>query len=162
GKIGLRRKAPPHDPGGRAPDAGPRRPPRAAGRLRAADISCRRDRDGPEADRGRRPRSAGGRGGLFSRLPARASPPAAAAAGLPRIEVYGETGSLSVPDPNTCGGPVRLRRPGEAQWIDVPLNHSYSENSRGLGLADMAKAIRDDRPHRASGDLAYHVLDAMQ
>jgi predicted dehydrogenase len=81
---------------------------------------------------------------------------------LPRIEVYGETGTLSVPDPNTFGGPVRLRRPGEAQWIDVPLTHGYAVNSRGLGLADMAKAIRDGRPHRASGDLAYHVLDVMQ
>jgi len=81
---------------------------------------------------------------------------------LPRIDVYGETGSLSVPDPNTFGGPVRLRRPAEAQWIDVPLTHGYADNSRGLGLADMAKAIRDGRPHRASGDLAYHILDVMQ
>jgi predicted dehydrogenase len=81
---------------------------------------------------------------------------------LPRIEVYAETGSLSVPDPNTFGGPVRLRRPGESQWIDVPLTHGYVVNSRGLGLADLANAIRDGHPHRASGDLAYHVLDVMQ
>lgn len=80
---------------------------------------------------------------------------------LPRIEIYGETGSLSVPDPNFFGGPVRLRRPGESGWIDVPLTHGYAENSRGVGLADMAKAIREGRPHRASGDLAYHVLDTM-
>ncbi len=80
---------------------------------------------------------------------------------LPRIEIYGETASLSVPDPNFFGGPVRLRKPGANEWTDVPLAHSYETNSRGLGLADMARAIRLNRPHRASGDLAYHVLDVM-
>lgn len=81
---------------------------------------------------------------------------------LPRIEIYGETGTLSVPDPNTFGGPVRLRKAGENEWTDVPLTHGYTVNSRGLGLADMAKAIRLGRPHRASGELAYHILDVMQ
>lgn len=81
---------------------------------------------------------------------------------LPRIEIYGETGSLSVPDPNFFGGPVRLRRAGETAWTEVPLSRAYEANSRGLGVADMAKAIRIGRPHRASGDLAYHVLEVMQ
>jgi predicted dehydrogenase len=80
---------------------------------------------------------------------------------LPRIEIYGETGSLSVPDPNFFGGPVRLRRPGETSWTEVPLTRGYEMNSRGLGVADMARAIREGRPHRASGDLAYHVLEVM-
>ena len=83
------------------------------------------------------------------------------AANLPRIEIYGSEGSLSVPDPNTFGGPVRIRRAGEGEWREVPLTHGHTENSRGLGVADMASAIRDDRPHRASGELAYHVLDVM-
>jgi len=81
---------------------------------------------------------------------------------LPRIEIYGETGTLSVPDPNNFGGPVRLRKPGENQWTEVPVAHGYQVNSRGLGVADMAKAIKLGRPHRASGDLASHVLDVMQ
>ena len=81
---------------------------------------------------------------------------------VPRIEVYGAEGTLSVPDPNTFGGPVRILRAGAVEWSEVPLTHGYSENSRGLGLADMAAAIRADRPHRASGELAYHVLDCMQ
>jgi len=80
---------------------------------------------------------------------------------LPRIEVYGTTGSLRVPDPNTFGGPVLLRRPGEKEWTEVPLTHGYAENSRGVGVADLAMALRSGRPHRASGDLAYHVLDVM-
>lgn len=81
---------------------------------------------------------------------------------LPRIEIYGSLGSLLVPDPNTFRGPVRVRRAGETEWSDVPLTHGYTENSRGLGVADMAAALRSGRPHRASGALAYHVLDCMQ
>ena len=44
----------------------------------------------------------------------------------------------------------------------VPLSHGYVENSRGIGVADMAYALRSGRPHRTSGELAYHVLDVMQ
>jgi predicted dehydrogenase len=83
------------------------------------------------------------------------------AANLPRIEIYGSEGSLSVPDPNTFGGPVRIRLAGDKEWRDVPLTHGYTENSRGLGVAEMVSAIHADRPHRASGELAFHVLDVM-
>jgi predicted dehydrogenase len=79
---------------------------------------------------------------------------------LPRIEIYGAEGTLSLPDPNTFGGPVRLRRAGE-EWQDIPLTHGYTQNSRGLGLADLAYGLRTGRPHRASGELAYHILDIM-
>ena len=82
------------------------------------------------------------------------------AANLPRIEVYGSEGSLSVPDPNGFGGRVQLWRP-DTKWQDVALTHDYLENSRGLGLADMAEAIRAGRPHRANGELGFHVLDSM-
>jgi predicted dehydrogenase len=84
------------------------------------------------------------------------------AAELPRIEIYGTEGTLSVPDPNTFGGPVRIRRAGQPQWAELPLSHGYAENSRGLGVADMACALRSGRPHRASGELAFHVLDIME
>jgi predicted dehydrogenase len=80
---------------------------------------------------------------------------------LPRIEIYGSQGSLSVPDPNTFGGSVRVRRAGVQEWTEIPLSHS-SEVGRGIGVADMAYGIRCGRPHRANGDLAYHVLDLMQ
>lgn len=80
---------------------------------------------------------------------------------LPRIEVYGSEGTLSVPDPNIFAGPVRVRRGREAEWREVPVTRPYTENSRSLGVADMALAIREGRPHRASGRLGYHVLEAM-
>lgn len=80
---------------------------------------------------------------------------------LPRIELYGTEGTLEVPDPNTFGGPVRLRRGREPEWTEVPLTHGRIENSRSLGVADMAHALRSGRRHRANGELAYHILDVM-
>ncbi len=80
---------------------------------------------------------------------------------LPCIEIYGTAGSLGVPDPNTFGGPVKVRRPGVDNWAEMPLTHGYAENSRSLGLADMAYALRTGRPQRASGELCHHVLDIM-
>jgi len=79
---------------------------------------------------------------------------------LPRIEVYGSEGTLCVPDPNSFGGTVRIKRNG-GNWEDVPLTHGYADNARGIGVADMACALRTGRPHRANGLMAYHVLDVM-
>ncbi len=83
------------------------------------------------------------------------------AAELPRIEIDGTEGTVSVPDPNTFGGPVRIKRAGAKEWSEIPLTHGYAENSRGIGVADMAHALRSGRKHRANGELAYHVLDIM-
>ena len=80
---------------------------------------------------------------------------------VPRIEIYGTEGSLSVPDPNTFGGSVRVRRAGASDWSEVPLMHGYAGNSRSIGLADMATSLRTGRDHRANGEMAYHVLDIM-
>ncbi|OXS74511.1 Gfo/Idh/MocA family protein [Domibacillus enclensis] len=80
---------------------------------------------------------------------------------LPCIEVYGTEGSLVVPDPNTFGGPVLVRRKGQDNWSEIPLTHGFAENSRGIGLSDMAHAIFNGQTPRAGGDLAYHVLDIM-
>lgn len=80
---------------------------------------------------------------------------------LPPIEIYGTEGTIQVPDPNTFGGPVKFRRIGESEWSEQPLLPGYDQNTRGIGPADMAYAIRSGRTHRASGELAYHVLEAM-
>ena len=78
---------------------------------------------------------------------------------LPSIEIYGTHGSMSVPDPNGPGGQVQINRHGA--WMEIPHTHPYASMSRSMGVADMAYALRSGRPHRASGDLAYHVLDIM-
>ena len=81
---------------------------------------------------------------------------------LPLLEIHGTLGSLSLPDPNTFGGPVRLRRPGhETPWEDLPITRPYQDNSRGIGLADLLSAADRGVPHRASGHLALHVLEIM-
>ena len=80
---------------------------------------------------------------------------------LPVIEIYGTEGTLGVPDPNGFGGTVLLRGENDEDWREIPLTHS-DEVRRGIGVADLAVALRTGRAHRASGELAYHVLDLMQ
>lgn len=77
------------------------------------------------------------------------------------IEVYGDEGTMQVPDPNTFGGPVKVYRRGENKWVEAPLSHIYTDNSRSIGVADMSIAIQTGRKHRASGELANHVLEIM-
>ena len=77
------------------------------------------------------------------------------------IEIYGTNGSLAVPDPNGFGGSVKLFKEGQKEWQESAYTHGYTENMRSIGLADMVNAIDSGRPHRCSGELAYHVLDVM-
>jgi predicted dehydrogenase len=78
---------------------------------------------------------------------------------LPCIEIYGSEATLSAPDPNTFAGPVRLHT-GEA-WQDIPVTGPHADNARGIGLSDLARAVRTGEPHRTNGELAFHVLDIM-
>jgi predicted dehydrogenase len=80
---------------------------------------------------------------------------------MPRIEIYGSEGTISVPDPNTFGGPVLLYRAGSNEFKEIPLMFPYEDNSRGLGLADMAKAIQTGRKPRANSEQTLHVLEIM-
>jgi predicted dehydrogenase len=79
---------------------------------------------------------------------------------VPRIEIHGTEGSLSVPDPNIFGGKVQVWRPDKDAWQTVESQHR-DDIQRGIGLADMARSIQADEPHRASGEMALHVLEAM-
>lgn len=81
---------------------------------------------------------------------------------LPHLEIHGTEGSLSLPDPNTFGGSVRVWRSGAEDFQEVPHSHGYAEQSRGLGVAEMAHAIRKGRGPRAGGRLALHVLACME
>ncbi|WP_274649175.1 Gfo/Idh/MocA family protein [Paenibacillus humicola] len=80
---------------------------------------------------------------------------------LPNIEVHGSAGSMLVPDPNRFGGTIKLRRAGSTEWEEIPMTHGFTDNNRGIGVADMARAIREGGKHRANGAMAYHVLEAM-
>lgn len=83
------------------------------------------------------------------------------AAQTPRIEIFGSEGTLSVPDPNGFGGPVRVKLMKEDEWREIPLSRGFEANGRGIGPSDIADAIQHDRDHRANGKMAYHVLDLM-
>jgi predicted dehydrogenase len=78
------------------------------------------------------------------------------------IEIYGDKGSMLVPDPNRFGGEVKVAKTG-GEWETVPLTHGHVDGEfRSIGVADMATAIVTNRPHRASGALAFHVLEVME
>jgi len=89
------------------------------------------------------------------------------------MEIYGTEGSLFLPDPNFFGGSIRFSgMNGSSSYLecwDHPFgipNERNSEleplaNYRAVGLADMARAIIEDRPHRCSLEMALHAIDAM-
>ena len=89
------------------------------------------------------------------------------------IEIHGTEGSLRVPDPNFYGGTVEISRRG-AEWeaIDTTpepfgfVNYPWAEpkfaNFRVVGIADLARALEDGTPARASGELAVHVLEVLE
>lgn len=92
---------------------------------------------------------------------------------LPFIEIYGGEGTLSAPDPDSWDGTPFIRRYGdeERRMLDLERNVSWTPmtssppstyqtgGARGIGVEDLAQSLIDDRPHRASADMAYHVLD---
>lgn len=75
------------------------------------------------------------------------------------LEINGTEGTILMPDPNTFAGEIKIRRPDGDDWELLETTTELS--SRGTGALDLARAIREGRPHRAQGALAYHVLDAM-
>lgn len=78
-----------------------------------------------------------------------------------RLEIYGTHGTLFAPDPNYFGGPISLFTPEEKAFKELPLLYDYKENSRALGLADMANAILNNRPARADYHQTLHALEVM-
>jgi predicted dehydrogenase len=74
------------------------------------------------------------------------------------LEVTGTEATIVLPDPNTFGGSVELHRPdGEIRTLPP----ARSRIARGTGVLELARAIRAGEPERASGELAFHVLDTM-
>lgn len=84
------------------------------------------------------------------------------------VEIHGSEGTIVLPDPNQFAGriayvkPLGVLRDGmsfDQQWIEI--EHQDLEVGRGLGVLDMARAIAQGRPHVASGELGFHVLDVL-
>jgi predicted dehydrogenase len=77
------------------------------------------------------------------------------------LVIHGTDGVLSLPDPNAFEGCVRLKR-GRGGWEDVPYASRGALDARGIGLHDMVEAIREERPHRASGLLGAHIVEVVR
>jgi predicted dehydrogenase len=75
------------------------------------------------------------------------------------LEITGSEGTMLMPDPNRFAGEIKVWKTGAEDWETLATATQLS--SRGIGALDMARAIRESRPHRAQGELAYHVLDIM-
>ena len=93
------------------------------------------------------------------------------------IELYGEKGSMVVPDPNMFGGSVLISKKMNSNWKNYKTNKTTlgkinirtqsaranesptNANYRGAGLAEMINAIKNKKKHRCNGDLSLHVLN---
>ncbi|MDR2997574.1 MAG: gfo/Idh/MocA family oxidoreductase, partial [Microbacterium sp.] len=84
------------------------------------------------------------------------------------VEIHGTEGSIVIPDPNFFAGriayvkPLGVLRDGmsvEQEWIEI--EHEDLVIGRGMGALDMARAISEGRPHVASGELGFHILDTL-
>ncbi|MBO0801905.1 MAG: Gfo/Idh/MocA family oxidoreductase [Nocardiopsaceae bacterium] len=75
------------------------------------------------------------------------------------IEVTGTEATLALPDPNFFGGDLRIRKLGDDDWSVIGSDGAAA--GRGTGVVDMVRAIRRGEPHRASAELALHVLEMM-
>ena len=98
---------------------------------------------------------------------------------MPRFEIYGESGTICIPDPDPVHGANLFqgevwyrtrdcsrwthqpRPPGRDNWLIAENTHAHNQDSRGLGLVDLAYAVREGRAPRTSGKMAFHVLEAM-
>lgn len=88
------------------------------------------------------------------------------------VEISGTEGTIVLPDPNTFTGKSTIVRSFDHRGSDPAVTAGTAQPrteitdegvvvGRGLGALDMARALRTGRPHRATGELGYHVLDTM-
>ena len=90
-----------------------------------------------------------------------------------RFELYGDLGMMKVGDPNVFGGKVTLLLP-EGREVEFPFTHGYNgtntlsepmpfdgSGNRGIGVAEMAYALRQGRPNRLSQDYGIHCLEVL-
>ena len=77
----------------------------------------------------------------------------------PFIEIYGEKGTLVLPDPNRYDGEVLLRRMKDDQFRPLPQFVEYKEYGRGIGIVDMIRSMEAGVPHKASGEMAAHIFE---
>ncbi|MCL2093644.1 MAG: Gfo/Idh/MocA family oxidoreductase [Treponema sp.] len=80
---------------------------------------------------------------------------------LPQIVMYGTEGILYMPDPNRFGGEVKVILKGHTEPVTLQPTHGFAENSRGIGPAELAWALRRGRKPRTSKEMAFHGLELL-
>ncbi len=78
---------------------------------------------------------------------------------LQKIEVVGEDGALCIHDPNDFQGPITVYKAFNNEALTIPYTHAFCENTRGIGVADMAYAINNKRKARADASLGLHAFE---
>ena len=79
----------------------------------------------------------------------------------PYIEVYGEKGTMVIPDPNRYRGDVLVKRFRDTEWRTVQPFVEYAEYGRGIGIVDMIRSIEAGVPHKAGVEMAYHTTEVI-
>lgn len=92
---------------------------------------------------------------------------------LPRLELYGTEGTMTMPDPNMSDGRPSIFRkeqalagcyglPEDAKSYELPLRgQSVAAYTRGCGVVEMAQAIREGRKNRANEEMAIHIVEVI-
>jgi predicted dehydrogenase len=79
----------------------------------------------------------------------------------PAVILYGTLGAMYMADPNRFGGDVRVILKGNNEPFVMQQSHAFSEECRGLGVAEMAWSLRMGRKNRANKEMAYHALEVL-
>jgi len=79
----------------------------------------------------------------------------------PSLVLFGTMGVMYMADPNRFGGDVRVITKGNNEPFIMQQSHAFSDESRGLGVADIAWSLRMGRKNRASKERAYHALEVL-
>ena len=80
---------------------------------------------------------------------------------LPEVEIFGTTGTITVPDPNMFDGGIPYFSASTNEWTTLPTYGNYGGNSRSVGLVQMINAIETGKPYAANCYQTLHVLEIM-
>lgn len=79
----------------------------------------------------------------------------------PSLVLFGTMGVMYMADPNSFGGDVRVILKGNNEPFTLHQSHAFSDECRGLGVAEMAWSMRMGRKNRANKEMAYHALEVL-
>ena len=78
------------------------------------------------------------------------------------IEIYGTNGSLIIDTPCEFSGDILYRGKYDEKWSHITPIFPYRSDCRGIGIADMASALLENRNARVGADFIYHTLEVLQ